>query len=108
MHVAFALMIGWQLARIVRWRIARWFWALYPLLITFVIVATANHFIFDAVLGALTAGVAAYVADRLAPPRPQARRLEPPPALAAQHPRATARASLLQSPPSRNAQHAAA
>ena len=31
-------------------------WRLYPLLIAFVIIATANHFILDAVLGALTAG----------------------------------------------------
>jgi membrane-associated phospholipid phosphatase len=84
MHVAFALMIGWPLARLVRWRIARWFWAVYPLLITFVIVATANHFIFDAVLGALTAGIAASVADRLARRRPEAWRFEPQPAVAAQ------------------------
>jgi membrane-associated phospholipid phosphatase len=84
MHVAFALMIGWPLAKLVRWRVARGFWALYPLLITFVIVATANHFIFDAVLGALTAGIAAYVADRLARRRPEAWRFEPQPAVAAQ------------------------
>ena len=31
-------------------------WLLYPFLMAFVIVATANHFIFDALLGALTAG----------------------------------------------------
>jgi membrane-associated phospholipid phosphatase len=84
MHVAFALMIGWPLSRLVRNRLARWFWALYPLLITFVIVATANHFIFDAVLGALTGGIAAYVADRLARRRPEAWRFEPQPSVAAQ------------------------
>ena len=32
-------------------------WAIYPFLITFVIIVTANHFIIDALLGALTAGV---------------------------------------------------
>ena len=30
-------------------------WLVYPLLITFVIVVTANHFLVDAVLGAVTA-----------------------------------------------------
>ena len=39
-------------------RAVRWFWTAYPLLVTFVIVVTANHFVFDAVLGALTAGCA--------------------------------------------------
>jgi hypothetical protein len=77
MHVAFALMIGLPLARLVRRRTARVFWALYPLLIVFVIVATANHFIFDAVLGALTAGLAAYVASRLARTRPEAWQFAP-------------------------------
>ena len=35
-------------------------WLLYPFLMAFVIVVTANHFIFDALLGALTAGASAY------------------------------------------------
>src|SRR5277367_6870670 len=56
MHVAFALMIGWPLARLVRWRVVRVLWLLYPFLMAFVIVATANHFIVDAMLGAVTAG----------------------------------------------------
>ena len=60
MHVAFALMIGWPLARLARHRIVSVLWLLYPLLMAFVIVATANHFIFDAILGALTAGASAY------------------------------------------------
>lgn len=72
MHVAFALMIGWTLARLVRWRAVRVLWLLYPFVIAFVIVATANHFIIDAVLGALTAGVSAYAASWLARARPQA------------------------------------
>ena len=66
MHVAFALMIGWPLARLVRWRLVRLAWFLYPFLMAFVIVATANHFIFDALLGAMTAGVSAYGARILA------------------------------------------
>ena len=56
MHVAFALMIGIPLSRLVKWRALKIFWATYPLLVVFVIVATANHFIADAVLGAAAAG----------------------------------------------------
>jgi membrane-associated phospholipid phosphatase len=70
MHVAFALMVGWPLARLVRSRALRVVWVLYPFLMAFVIVATANHFITDALLGALTAGLAAYGARWLARARP--------------------------------------
>jgi hypothetical protein len=72
MHVAFALMIGWPLAQLARWRAVRVLWSVYPFLITFVIVITANHFLADALLGALTAGISAYGAMRLARLRPQA------------------------------------
>ncbi len=72
MHVAFALMIGWTLARLVRWRIVSVLWLLYPFVIAFVIIVTANHFIFDALLGALTAAVSAYGASWLARARPAA------------------------------------
>jgi hypothetical protein len=70
MHVAFALMIGWPLARLARHRIVKVLWLLYPLLMAFVIVVTANHFIFDAMLGALTAAASAYGARHLARIRP--------------------------------------
>ena len=72
MHVAFALMIGWPLARLVRSSIVRVLWIVYPFLMTFVIVVTANHFILDALLGALTAGASAYGASWLARARPRA------------------------------------
>jgi membrane-associated phospholipid phosphatase len=80
MHVAFALMIGWPLARLVRWRVLRVLCLLYPFLMAFVIVVTANHFIFDAVLGALTAGVSAYAATWMARARPHAWRFSTVPA----------------------------
>lgn len=70
MHVGFALMIGWPLALLARRRAVKIFWAVYPLIVTFVIVVTANHFIADAVLGAMTAGVGALVALALAQLRP--------------------------------------
>jgi hypothetical protein len=72
MHVGFALMIGIPLARLCRHRVTRIAWALYPLLVTFVIVATANHFIADAVLGAAVVGAAAWAAAWLARARPGA------------------------------------
>jgi len=72
MHVAFAIMIGWTLARLVKPRPLKVLWALYPFLMTFVIIVTANHFIFDALLGAVTAGASAYGATWLARARPAA------------------------------------
>jgi hypothetical protein len=82
MHVAFALMIGWPLARLVRWRALRVLWLLYPLLMAFVIIATANHFILDAMFGALTAAVSAYATRWLALARPAVWRFSPAPASA--------------------------
>ena len=56
MHVCFAIMIGWPMARLVSRRPAKVAWCLYPLLVTFVVVATGNHYFTDVFLGALTAG----------------------------------------------------
>ncbi len=81
MHVAFALMLGWPLARLARHRAVRVFWLCYPFVIAFVTVATANHFLADAVLGALTAGFSAYVAGRLGRLRPQTWNFGSPPAV---------------------------
>ena len=79
MHVGFALMISVPLARLVRWRPLKVLWALYPLLVVFVIVVTANHFIADAVLGALAAGIGALAAHALAQLRPDVWRFRPDP-----------------------------
>jgi hypothetical protein len=65
MHVCFAVMIGWSMRRLVSWRPAKIAWCLYPLLVTFVVVATANHYFIDVFLGAVTAGVSAVLAHRL-------------------------------------------
>jgi hypothetical protein len=72
MHVAFALMIGWPLALLARRGLVRVLWIVYPFVMTFVIVVTANHFILDAFLGALTACASAYGAFWLARVRPAA------------------------------------
>ena len=74
MHVCFALMVGVPMARLVRRRWREIVWRLYPLVITFVVVATGNHFLTDVFLGALTAGAAALLAQPSAGPGP-ARRL---------------------------------
>jgi membrane-associated phospholipid phosphatase len=73
MHVCFAIMIGWPMTRLVRSRRAKIVWAIYPLLITFVVVATGNHYLTDAFLGAMTAGASALLANGvLARARPDA------------------------------------
>jgi membrane-associated phospholipid phosphatase len=65
MHVAFALMLGVSMARIVRRRWARALWLAYAPVVTFVVVATANHWWLDAFLGAVVAVAAAACAQGL-------------------------------------------
>ncbi len=72
MHVAFALMLGVPMTVMSRRRLAKVAWSLYPALVTFVVVATANHWWFDAFTGALTAAVAALAALLCARWRPAA------------------------------------
>jgi hypothetical protein len=73
MHVAFALMLAVPMMRMARHGWIRALWSVYPALITFVVVSTGNHYIFDALTGALTAGVSALAAQLLfARVRPQA------------------------------------
>ena len=62
MHVAFSLMIAVPAMLIVRNRVAKVLWALYPLLVTFVVIVTGNHWFMDAVAGAVVAGTSALVA----------------------------------------------
>jgi membrane-associated phospholipid phosphatase len=77
MHIGFAVMLAWPLARLVRPRALKVFWACWPLVITFVTIITGNHFILDAVAGLATAGIAAAVAQRLAAFRPHVWSLAP-------------------------------
>lgn len=63
MHVAFALMIAVPAMRLVRHRALKVLWAFYPALVTFVVVATGNHFWIDAALGVLVALAAAWAAS---------------------------------------------
>jgi membrane-associated phospholipid phosphatase len=62
MHVAFALMIAVPAIFLVKRRVAKVLWGIYPFLVTFVVMVTANHFWLDAALGALVAVLSAYAA----------------------------------------------
>jgi membrane-associated phospholipid phosphatase len=66
MHVAFALMIAVPLARLSKHRVTRVIWTVYPFVVVFVIISTANHFLTDAFLGACTAAFGAWTATNLA------------------------------------------
>jgi hypothetical protein len=72
MHVAFALMLAAPMAHMARRRRVKLVWAAYPVVVTFVVVATANHWWFDAAAGAVTAAVAATAAVGFARWRPTA------------------------------------
>jgi membrane-associated phospholipid phosphatase len=65
MHCAFALMIGGTGVMVCRSRIAKAFWAAWPLLIVWVVIVTANHYWVDAALGWMVAATSALVASRL-------------------------------------------
>jgi membrane-associated phospholipid phosphatase len=66
-------MVGLSLARLVKLRPLKVVWFVYPFLVTFVVVATGNHYFFDAFLGAMTAGTSALLSKQLlARARPEA------------------------------------
>jgi hypothetical protein len=81
MHVCFAVMTGLPMSRLVRRRSARVAWTLYPVWITFVVVATGNHYLTDVFLGAMTAGASMLLAKQLlARARPDVWAFSPAPA----------------------------
>jgi membrane-associated phospholipid phosphatase len=80
MHIAFALMISIPGLMLSRHTWSKAFWAVYPLIVFWVVVVTANHYWVDAAIGALVAAVAALVAQRLlARARPEAWSFSPAP-----------------------------
>jgi hypothetical protein len=80
-HVCFAILVGWPMARLVRRRWTAALWLLYPLLVTFAVVATGNHYFTDAFLAAVTAGLSMLIARILpARARPRAWSFADPPA----------------------------
>jgi membrane-associated phospholipid phosphatase len=66
-HVCFAVLAGWSMASLSSRRWVKAVWALYPVLITFVVIVTGNHYLTDVFLGALTAGVSVLLARRVLP-----------------------------------------
>jgi membrane-associated phospholipid phosphatase len=64
-HVCFAILIGSPMRRLVSSRAAKLAWTIYPVWISFVVVATGNHYLTDVFLGALTAGASWLLANRL-------------------------------------------
>jgi membrane-associated phospholipid phosphatase len=68
MHVAFSLLISVPALLIVRRKVFKALWALYPLVVTFVVVVTGNHWLMDAIAGATVAAASAIVATRVLSP----------------------------------------
>jgi PAP2 superfamily len=58
LHMGYALVVGVALARYAHARLARAAGRIYPLFVLLVIVATGNHFVFDAAAGALVVAIA--------------------------------------------------
>jgi hypothetical protein len=78
MHVCFALMLSFPMIRMARHTWVKAAWSAYAPLVTFVVVATGNHWIFDAFSGACVAAVSAFAAQALfARARPEAWAWEP-------------------------------
>jgi hypothetical protein len=69
MHVGYAAIVAASLVRHGGRPALRAAGVLYPVLVVLVIVATGNHFLFDAVTGVIVAAVAAGVARLLVSPR---------------------------------------
>jgi hypothetical protein len=90
MHVALSVIFAWSLALLVRPRVLKGLLCAYPLLMTYVVVASGNHYWLDAFFGLLTAAAACGVALLLARVNPDwsfaGLRRSPPPATAEREP----------------------
>ena len=69
MHIGFATMIAVPAVMLVNSRPAKAIWALYPLLVLFVVVVTGNHYWVDGAAGVAVAATSAVIAHRLLAPR---------------------------------------
>jgi hypothetical protein len=65
MHVGLSVVLAWSLAMLVRPRLLRGLLFAYPLLMTYVVVASGNHFWLDAAFGLATAALAVGTATLL-------------------------------------------
>jgi hypothetical protein len=74
LHFGYALLVGVTLAAVARRPVVRVLGALYPALMLFVIVATGNHFFFDAAAGALAIGAGYLISSWVGSARREPRR----------------------------------
>jgi PAP2 superfamily len=57
LHFGYSLIVGVAVAQLAAWRWLRWVGAAYPAAMLLIIVATGNHFLFDAAAGAVVVAV---------------------------------------------------
>src|SRR5207247_1159117 len=69
LHFGYALLVGLTLAAVARSRVMRVLGWSYPAVMLVVIVATGNHFFFDAAAGALAIGAGYLIASWFDAPR---------------------------------------
>jgi PAP2 superfamily protein len=74
LHFGYALLVGVTLVAVARRRWVRVLGAIYPAVMLIVIVATGNHFFFDAAAGALTIGAGYLIATWIDSARRESRR----------------------------------
>jgi PAP2 superfamily len=77
LHFGYALLVGVTVALLAKGRVARALGWSYPVVMLLVIVATGNHFFFDAAGGALAIGIGYAAASRLDSPARRAERWQP-------------------------------
>jgi hypothetical protein len=77
LHFGYALLVGAAVYALARRRWVRWIGAAYPPAMLFIIVATGNHFLFDAAAGGIVVTASWFAARTLLRPRAARARLEP-------------------------------
>jgi PAP2 superfamily protein len=77
LHFGYALLVGVTVAVLAKGRITRAIGWSYPVVMLLVIVATGNHFFFDAAGGALAVGIGYAAARRVGSPAKHAERWQP-------------------------------
>jgi PAP2 superfamily protein len=77
LHFGYALLVGVTVALFAKSRVARALGWGYPTVMLLVIVATGNHFFFDAASGGLAIGIGYLAASRIDSPARRARRWQP-------------------------------
>jgi hypothetical protein len=77
LHFGYALIVGVALAHLARTRTMRWIGASYPLAMLLIIVATGNHFFFDAFAGGIVVAAGYRMARALTSAPDRAESLRP-------------------------------